>query len=86
MPLLETLHQEYEAIGPRVAAMDEGILAALVVKEDAVVVYEEAKTAVRELKKVRDPLRIEQMQLENAIGNVDPDTPDSQTITNGGGA
>ena len=85
MPLLEMLREEYDKLGPQVAAADEKILDALAVKEEAAVVYEEAKAAVRVLKRVRDPLRVEQMQLANAIGNVDPDTPDSQTITNGGG-
>ncbi len=84
MPLLETLRQEYDKLGPQVAAADEKILAALAVKEEAAVVYDEAKAAVRELKKVRDPLRVEQMQLARAVGDFDPDTPDTQVITNAG--
>ncbi len=82
MPLLETRQQEYEEIGPKVSAADEKILAALDVKNDAADVYAEAKAAVKELKAVRDPLRIEQMQLANAIGNVDG-SPPAQAISNG---
>ncbi len=82
MPLLETLQQEYNEIGPKVAAADEKILAALDVKNDAAGVYAEAKAAVQELKAYRDPLRVEQMQLANAIGNVDS-SPPAQAISNG---
>lgn len=85
MPLLETLRAEYEAIGPKVAAADAKIEAALAGKEQAVATYEKAKTKVRKLLEVRDPLRIEQMQLEHAIGDVDG-SPPGQTITNGGGS
>lgn len=84
MPLLDTLRAELEEVGPKVVVADAEILAALAVKQEASVALEEAKDAVRELKAVRDPLRIEQMQLANAIGDVDSDTPDSQTVTNNG--
>lgn len=82
MPLLETLRAEHEEIGPKVAAADEEILAALAIKDEAVAAYEEAKTAVRKLKAVRDPLRVEQMQLETAIGNVDGSPPAQSTSSN----
>ena len=84
MPLLETLRAEYEAIGPKVAAADKKLAVARAAKEKATDAYEKAKAKVRKLSAVRDPLRIEQMQLAHAIGDVDPDTPDNQTISNGG--
>ena len=84
MPILDTLRKEYEEIGPKVVVGDAEIEAALAVKREAAAALEDAKVAVRDLKKVRDPLRVEQMQLANAIGNVDPDVPDPTTISNGG--
>jgi hypothetical protein len=84
MPILDTLRKEYEEIGPKVVVADAEILAALAVKQEAAAALEDAKAAVRDLKKVRDPLRVEQMQLANAIGNVDPDVPGPITISNGG--
>jgi len=82
MPLLETLQDEYKVIGPKVAAADKKIAAALILKEKAAAVYEKEKDKVRKLKAIRDPLRIEQMQLQQAIGNVNG-SPSAQTISNG---
>ncbi len=83
MPLLETLQAEYKTIGPKVAAADKKIAAALVLKEKAATAYEKQKANVRKLNAIRDPLRIEEMQLQAAIGNVDG-SPPAQTVSNGG--
>ena len=82
MPLLDTLEVELKAIGPKVVAADKKIEAALVKKNAAYEAHEKAKTAVRALKAVRDPLREEQMQLQSAVGNVNG-SPPAQTISNG---
>lgn len=84
MSLLEKLRVDLEAIGPKVDAADAKILPALEEKEAASLALLKAKTKVRKLKAVRDPLRAEQMELQSAVGNLDPDTPESQTITNEG--
>jgi len=86
MSLLDTLKSELEAIGPKVDAADAKILPAIAEKNVAAEALDKARAKVRKLKDARDPLRIEQMQLQNAVGNLDPDTPDSQTITKGGGS
>ncbi len=80
MPLLDTLRVELKTINPKVDAADKKILAALVLKEKAGAALETEKAKVRELKAVRDPLRIEQMQLQAAIGNIDG-SPPAQTVT-----
>lgn len=82
MPVLETLESEYKAIGPKVKAADKKIAAALVLKEKAAAAYEKEKDKVRKLKAIRDPLRIEEMQLQSAIGNVDG-SPPAQTVSRG---
>lgn len=82
MPLLDTLEAQLKAIGPKVVAADKKILAALVLKEKAGAALETEKAKVRKLKAVRDPLRIEQMQLQSAVGNVDG-SPPAQTVTKG---
>ena len=84
MSLLDKLRAEHEAIGPKVDAADAKLAVARATKEEATTAYEKAKVKVRKLSAVRDPLREEQMQLANAIGNLDPDVPDPQTITKGG--
>ena len=81
MESLDVLRTELEALGPQVEAADADILTALEAKEVAYQAHEEAKTAVRALKAIRDPLRIQQMQIHQVVGNPDPDTPPSQTIT-----
>ena len=83
MPLLETLESEYQAIGPKVVAADKKIADALVLKEKAAATLMTAKDKVRKLKAIRDPLRIEEMQLQAAIGNVNG-SPPAQTVSNGG--
>ena len=83
MPLLETLEQELKAIGPKVVAADKKITEALAEKNKAGAALEKAKVKVRKLKAVRDPLRVEQMQLQSAVGNVDGGPP-AQTLSNGG--
>ncbi len=86
MSLLDTLKSELKAIGPKVEAADAKILPAIAEKNEKAASLDKAKARVRKLKAVRDPLRIEQMQLQSAIGNLDPDVPDPQTITRGGGS
>ena len=83
MPLLDTLEAELKAIGPKVVAADKKIDAALVLKNKAAAVLENEKAKVRKLKAVRDPLRLEQMQLQAAVGNVNG-SPPAQTVSNGG--
>ena len=84
MESLDVLRAELETLEPQVLSADADILVALEVKEVAYQAHEEAKTAVRTLKAVRDPIRIKQMELQNVIGNLDPETPPSVTISNGG--
>ena len=81
MESLDVLRTELEALGPQVEAADADILSALEVKQTAYQAHEEAKTAVRALKAIRDPLRIQQMQIQQVVGNLDG--PPSQTISNG---
>ncbi len=83
MESLDVLRTELKAIGAKVDTADGKIFVALEAKNAAYLGHEKAKTAVRKLKAVRDPLRIEQMQLQSVIGNLDPDTPPSVTISNG---
>ena len=75
MPLLDTLQSELKAISPKVDAADLKILDALEEKAAAGKVLDKAKAKVRKLKAVRDPLRVEQMQLQTAVGNVDGSPP-----------
>ena len=75
MPLLETLESELKAIGPKVDVADLKILDALEEKAAAGKVLDKTKAKVRKLKAVRDPLRVEQMQLQTAVGNVDGSPP-----------
>ena len=84
--MLEQLKADLKALDPKVEAADAKILPALAEKNAAGEALEKAKAKVRKLKAVRDPLRAEQMQLQSAIGNLDPDVPDPQTITRGGGS
>ena len=81
MESLDVLREELEALGPQVEAADADILTAPEVKDVAYQAHEEAKTAVRALKAIRDPLRIQQMQIQQVVGNLDG--PPSQTISNG---
>ena len=81
MQSLDVLRKELKAIGPKVSSVDKKILTALDEKEKAATALEQAKTKVRKLKAVRDPLREEQMLLQRIVGDLDPDTPESQTIT-----
>ena len=82
MPLnLDDLREELEAVNPEVEALDTTILALLETKEAAAVAYDEAKVAVQEVKVIRDPLREQQMLLQKVIGDIDPATPESQTVT-----
>ncbi len=83
MPLLDTLEKELKAIGPKVDAADLKILDALEEKAAADKVLDKAKAKVLKLKAVRDPLRVEQMQLQSAVGNVNGGPP-AQTLANGG--
>jgi chorismate mutase len=80
---LDDLREELVAVNPEVEALDTTILALLETKDAVAVAYEEAKAAVREVKAIRDPLREQQMLLQKVIGDIDPDTPDSQTIDRG---
>ncbi len=82
MESLDVLRSELEILQPQVLAADAEILAALEVKETAVIAYEEAKTAVRALKAVRDPLREQEMQIQRIIGTLDG--PPEQVLSNGG--
>ncbi len=82
MESLDVLRTELEAIGPKVTTADDKILVALAEKVKASAALEKAKAKVRKLKATRDPLRVEQMQLQSVIGNLDG--PPSQTISNGG--
>ncbi len=84
MDTIEALKVELETLEPQVLGADADILVALEAKDAAYQAHEEAKTAVRTLKAVRDPIRIKQMELQNVIGNLDPSTPPSVTISNGG--
>ena len=84
MESLDVLRTELEAIGPKVVAADEKILVALDEKMEASAALEKAKAKVRKLKTVRDPLREEQMILQRVVGDIDPDTPPSQTVTRSG--
>ena len=82
MPLnLEDLREELEALDPQVSEADTAIAAALEIKNTATVAYDESKVEVRRLKTIRDPLREQQMLLQKVIGDIDPATPDSQTVT-----
>ncbi len=81
MESLDVLRTELEGLGPQVEAADKKILAALEIHTKATLAYEKSKVAVRKLKAVRDPLRIEQMQIQQVVGNLDG--PPSQTISNG---
>ena len=81
MQSLDVLRKELKAIGPKVSVVDKKILTALDEKEKAATTLEQAKTKVRKLKAGRDPLREEQMLLQRIVGDLDPDTPESQTIT-----
>ena len=72
---------ELETLGPQVETADADILVALEAKDAAYQAHEEAKTAVRALKRVRDPIRVKQMDLQNVIGNLDPSTPPSVPIS-----
>ena len=83
MPLLDTLEAELKAIGPKVDAADKKIETALALKNKAAAALENEKAKVRKLREIRDPLRIEQMQLQSAVGNVNG-SPPAQTISNGG--
>jgi len=82
---LDVLQTELKAIGPKVATADDKILAALAEKVEASDALENAKAKVRKLKAIRDPLRIQQMQIQQIVGGLDPGTPPSQTISNGDG-
>ena len=82
MESLDVFRTELEALGPQVEAADKKILAALVLKEKASAALMTAKSKVRELKAIRDPLRVQQMQIQQVVGNLDG--PPSQTISNGG--
>ena len=82
METLDVLRTELKAIGSKVATADEKILVALAEKVETSAALEKAKAKVRKLKATRDPLRIEQMQLQQVVGNLDG--PPSQTISNGG--
>ncbi len=81
MESLDVLRTELEDLGPQVEAADKKILAALKIHTKATLAYEKSKVAVRELKAIRDPLRIQQMQIQQVVGNLDG--PPSQTISNG---
>ncbi len=84
MESLDVLRKELKALGPKVDNADAKILVALEAKDAAYQDHEKAKAAVRKLKATRDPLRIEQMQIQSVIGNLDPSTPPSTIISNGG--
>ena len=84
MESLDVLRAQLDTLEPQVLSADADILLALEAKNVAYQAHEEAKTAVRALKAVRDPLRIQQMQIQQVIGNLDPDTPPSVMISNGG--
>ena len=84
MESLDVLRAELETLGPQVETADADILVALEAKDTAYQAHEEAKTAVRALKAVRDPIRVKQMELQSVIGSLDPSTPPSVTISNGG--
>ena len=81
MESLDVLRTELKAIGPKVDAADKKILTALEIHTEATLAYEKSKVAVRKLKAIRDPLREDQMLLQRIVGDIDPDTPPSQTIT-----
>ena len=82
MPLnLDDLREELTALNPEVEKADAAILVSLETKDAATVAYDESKAAVRKLKAVRDPLREQQMLLQKVIGDIDPETPESQTVT-----
>jgi len=83
MQSLDILRDELETLGPQVEAADAEILAALEAKTVAYQAHEEAKTEVRRLKAIRDPLRVQQMELQRVVGDLDPVTPPSQVISNG---
>lgn len=82
METLDVLRTELKDLGPKVEAADADILVALEAKDVAYQAHEEAKTAVRNLKAIRDPLRISQMELQNAVGTIDG-SPPAQTVSNG---
>ena len=84
MDTIEALKAELETLEPQVLGADADILVALEAKDAAYQAHEEAKTAVRTLKAVRDPLREKQMQIQRIIGDIDSSTPPSVTISNGG--
>ncbi len=82
MPLnLDDLREELTELNPQVAEADAAILVALEAKVEAGEALEMAKAVVRALKADRDPLRVQQMLLQKVIGDIDPDTPESQTVT-----
>ena len=82
MPLnLDDLREELETLNPQVVEGDADIAVALEVKEAATEAYEKSKIEVRRLKAIRDPLRVQQMLLQKVIGDIDPETPESQTVT-----
>ena len=82
MPLnLDDLREELTDLNPQVVEADTAITAALLVKVKVDEAFEAAKAEVRALKAVRDPLRVQQMLLQKVIGEIDPDTPESQTVT-----
>ena len=82
MPLnLDDLREELEALNPQVVEADTAITTALLAKVEAGEAFEAAKAAVRALKAVRDPMRVQQMLLQKVIGDIDPATPESQTVT-----
>ena len=81
MESLDVLRTELEALVPKVEAADKKILAALEIYTEANLAYEKSKVAVRKLKAVRDPLRVQQMQIQQVVGSLDG--PPSQTISNG---
>ena len=81
MESLDVFRTELEGLGPQVEVADKKILAALALKEKASAALMTAKGKVRELKAIRDPLRVQQMQIQQVVGNLDG--PPSQTISNG---
>ena len=82
MPLnLDDLREELTDLNPQVVEADTAITVALLAKVEAGEAFEAAKAAVRALKTVRDPLRVQQMLLHKVIGDIDPATPESQTVT-----
>ncbi len=82
MPLnLDDLREELADLNPQVVEADAAITTALLAKVEAGEAFDAAKAAVRALKATRDPLREQQMLLQKVIGDIDPTTPESQTVT-----